>query len=256
MAFRDSVRRAALLIAVGTAPFACAAKAQTAPTSLLVRVVSHDAKIIGSGVGGAQVTIKDAATGRVLASGIQEGSTGNTDAIIRTPWVRGGTVYDTEGAAHFRAELNLTEPTLVEVTAVGPLGAEQGLQRASKTVLMVPGVDVLGEGLVVELNGFTVAIEEASADAGDVQVRARVTMLCGCPTEPGGLWDADRIRVVARLLRGGEVVSEASLGFAGETSIYTGSLPAAGSGGYEVRVFALDPTRANTGMATRRLTLP
>ena len=226
--------------------------AQAVPTRLLVRVLAHDAKIIGSGVGGANVTVKDASTGEVLASGVQEGGTGNTDVIMRTPWERGAALFDQEGTGSWLATLELAEPTLVEVVAEGPLGFEASIQRGSKTLLMVPGRDVVGEGLVIELNGLTVVIESVGSETGRfLDVRAKVTMLCGCPTEPGGLWDSDRFEVLARLVRDGRTVAETSLEFAGETSMYGGRLDPPEPGDYELQVLALDPARANNGMARR-----
>jgi len=251
------VRLRAVLSAAAAIVFALISlplSAQTVPTQLLVRVLAHDAKIIGSGVGGAQVTVKDARTGAVLASGLQEGGTGNTAAIMSTPWTRGAVLFDREGTGSWLATLELTEPTWIEVIAEGPMGFQESAQRGSKTLLMVPGMDVIGEGLVVELNGFTVVIESPAAEAGrTVDVRAKVTMLCGCPTEPGGLWDSDRFAVVARLVRDGHVVAEAPMAFAGETSMYAGQLAAPEPGEYEVQVLALDPERANNGMARRRV---
>lgn len=229
--------------------------AQT-PTQLRVRAVSHDAKIIGSGVGGARITIRDAATGEVLAEGIQEGETGDTDAIVREPRVRGEDPFDTPDAAHFTATLELDEPTLVVVTAEGPVEPAHAVQGASATLLMVPGVDVLGNGLVLELHGFTVEVTEAAAtEGGELSVRAEVTMLCGCPLESGGLWDADRIDVRAQLVRDGEVVAEAPLDFTGETNVFAGAVEVPGEdpAGGVVRVLALDPERVNTGMGTLEL---
>ena len=69
------------------------------PTKILVRVVSKDAKVIGSGVGGALVRIKDLETGEVLAQGKHEGGTGDTDKIMVQPRKRGVPVYGTPGAA-------------------------------------------------------------------------------------------------------------------------------------------------------------
>lgn len=251
------VRLRSVLSAAATIVFSLISlplSAQTVPTQLLVRVLAHDAKIIGSGVGGAKVTVKDARTGAVLASGLQEGGTGNTAAIMSTPWTRGAVLFDREGTGSWLATLELTEPTWVEVIAEGPMGFEESAQRGSKTLLMVPGVDVVGEGLVVELNGFTVVIESPAAEVGrTVDVRAKVTMLCGCPTEPGGLWDSDRFTVVARLVRNGRVVAEAPLAFAGETSWYAGRLATSEPGEYELQVLALDPERANNGIARRRV---
>lgn len=234
-----------------------ALEAQT-PTRLVVRAVSRDAKIIGSGVGGARITVKDAATGEVLAEGIQEGSTGDTEAIVAETRPRDGTVFDTPGAAHFTTTLPLDGPTRVEVVAEGPLDTPHALQRASKTVLLIPGEHVDGEGLILFLNGFTVeieAVEVLGEGRSTLDVRARVTMLCGCPTEPGGLWDADDIRITGQLLRDGEVVSEAPLTYAGTTSTYRGSIEAPGPGEYELRVIAVEAAEANAGMVVRTVTI-
>ena len=244
------------------ASLAGSAAAQTAqPTHLVVRVVSHDAKIIGTGVGGARVTVRDLDSGTELAAGVQRGGTGSTPLIIISPRERGASVFDTEGAAVFSTTLDLVSPTRVEVIAEGPLGTDQATQRASKTLLMVPGRHVEGDGLVLELHGFTVEIQaptEASARAGSpLEVHARVTMLCGCPTEPGGLWDADRIDISATLVDAvhDRIVAEVPLAFAGETSLYRGALPQLSAGMYELRVLAVDPERANAGMATMELSV-
>lgn len=259
-------RRSASLVATAVAAGLLAAvplQAQThvddgaIATRLLVRVVAHDAKVIGSGVGGARVTVRDAATGEVLAEGVQEGSTGDTDAIMGAR-ERGATVFDVPGTGAFEATLQLQRPTRVLVEAEGPLGTPHAIQTASASLLMVPGADVVGEGLVLVLYGFTVVLEAPTASspaAGPLPVRAHVTMLCGCPITPGGLWDADRITVAARLLRDGEVVAETRLAYAGTTSTFAGTLVPPGPGRYELRVTAVDAARANTGIVATELTV-
>lgn len=230
------------------------------PTRLVVRVVSQDAKVIGSGVGGARVTVRDAESGRVLAEGVHGGGTGDTGAIMG-PRQRGATVFDRPGTASFEATLALERPTLVRVEARGPLETPHAEQEASATLLMVPGVDIAGEGLVLTLHGFTVVIEtpeEPSGDAvagagGPIPVRANVTMLCGCPIESGGTWDADRIEVTARLVRGDAVVAEERLSWAGEPNTFAGEIQAPSPGAYELQVVAVDPERANAGMDRRTL---
>jgi hypothetical protein len=230
------------------------------PTQLVVRVAAHDAKLIGSGVGGARVTIRDASTGEVLAEGIQEGSTGSTARIMETPRERGDTVYATPDAAAFTTTLDLEAPTQVEITAEGPLGTPHAIQRATKSVLLLPGRDVVGEGVILELHGFTVVVEAPPADAplsddDSIVVRAKVEMLCGCPLTPGGMWDADRVDIRARLLRDGDVVREAPLRYSGLPSIFTVRLPPADPGEYELEVLAADPGRGNLGMARRDLSV-
>lgn len=155
--------------------------AEGIPTRVLVRAVSNDAKIISDGVGGARITIRDAASGKVLAQGIQHGGSGDTRLIMREPRARGSTVYDTPGAAQFLATLSLERPTEVEITAEGPLDPPHATQRASKTLLLVPGQDVLGEGILLEIHGFIVEMlapgEGAPLRADQpLELQARVRM--------------------------------------------------------------------------------
>lgn len=269
-----SIASTILLLTLGlhaTFPRSLASQ-QTAPeaTRLVVRAVSHDAKVIGTSVGGARITVRDVETGRELASGVQEGGTGSTPLIVQRPRERGASVY--EGSASFTATLQLERPTRVEVVAEGPLRTPYASQRASKTLLLVPGRHVEGDGLILELHGFTVEILAPEAQAagggadpssGDaparthggepITVRARVTMLCGCPTEPGGTWDADRMDITARLIQDGRVVAEAPLAFAGQTSTYTGTIVAPEAGTYELEVLAVDEVEPNAGVATIRV---
>ena len=231
--------------------------AQSVPTEIVVRAIANDAKIIGSGVGGARITIRHAETGRILASGVQEGATGDTRLIMRTPRERDATVFDTEGAGEFRATLQLAGPTPVEIAAEGPLGTEHAMQRASRTLLLVPGEHMVGEGVILVLHGFTVVIEEPGGGTlpagGEFRVVANVTMLCGCPTEPGGLWDSNDYRIEARLLLDGDIVARTPLTFTGETSTYSGTLEAPDGGTAELQVIAVDADRANAGLASMQL---
>lgn len=231
------------------------------PTRVMVRAVSRDAKVIGTKVGGARITVREAATGKVLAEGVQTGETGSTEKIIVQPRKRGESVYDTEGTAGFLATLALERPTVVEVTAEGPLAHPQAAQKVSKTLLVVPGEDVLGDGVVLEIHGFIVTLAAPAAPstpaaAGKTfEVRATVTLTCGCPTEPAGLWDANRIKVVARAVRGGKVLAEAPLSYAGTASTYAGQLTLKDAGAYELEVLASDAAAANFGLARQALTV-
>jgi hypothetical protein len=252
-AMRRSTLILVLAMATGLGGSMRDAEAQI-PTKVMVRVTANDAKIIGSGVGGARITILDATTGEVLAEGVQAGSTGNTGLIMDTR-ERGATVYDTEGAAGFVAELALAHPTQVLITGEGPLDSPHAMQVASKSLLLVPGEDVLGEGIILELLGFTVELlspgDGVEVPAGEpVEVRGRITMLCGCPTEPGGLWDADDYELLVQAVRGGEIVGSWPMEFAGETSIYRGTVTLDTAGEVGLRLLAMDAGKANFGMAT------
>ena len=151
-------------------------------TKVVVRVVARDAQVIGSGVGGALVRIKNLETGQILAEGKQEGGTGSTDRIMVQPHRRGETIYGTSGAASFQTEILLDRPTQVEIYAEAPLAYPQSLQKGSKTLLLIPGKDILGEGVIIELNGLIVNIINPSSGGNlkkekEVVVRTEVRML-------------------------------------------------------------------------------
>src|SRR6202166_5296761 len=199
-------------------------------TKVMIRAIARDAKVIGTHVSGARITVRDVATGEILAQGIQQGGTGDTDLIMKKPRTRGMSVYNTPDASGFLAVLHLEKPTVVEVSAEGPLGNAQATQRSSKTLLLVPGEDVLGEGILLEIHGFIITslapLPDANVKAGSpFEVRATVMMACGCPTEPDGLWDANKIRVVARLLRDGKVESEIPMKYAGVQDTFHVEVP-------------------------------
>lgn len=220
------------------------------PTQVMIRAVSNDAKIIGDAAGGVRIVVTDVESGAVLTEGVQRGGTGSTDLIINQPYARGTTRFDTEGAAGFMATLDLTEPTFVEITAHGPLQPAHAETMTSLRTWLVPGKDVLGEGIVLTLYGFAVEIDPAF-DPATGHVRAKVTMLCTCPTSPGGLWDADRIDVTATLLRSDTPVQTIDLTYAGEQSTFSGTIPVpTDPGEYILEVTASDTARANFGVAS------
>ena len=199
------------------------------PTEITVHVLAHDAKLIGDVAGGARVVIREEATGRILAEGIQRGGTGDTDLIVREPRVRGEDRLTTEGAARFAATLDLDHPTWIVVEAEGPLGFPSATTRASRRLLAVPGRHLDGDGVVLTLQGLIVSLlaptpEDALQAGGTLAIEAGVKLLCTCPIEDGGLWDATDYEVVAELWRGDALVASAPLGFSGRTNVFAGSL--------------------------------
>jgi hypothetical protein len=229
-------------------------------TKVMIRAIARDAKVIGTHVGGARITVRDTSTGEILAQGMQQGGTGDTDVIMKKPHTRGMSVYNSADASGFLAVLHLDKPTVVEVSAEGPLGNAQATQRSSKTMLLVPGEDVLGEGILLEIHGFIITpiapLQDAKVKAGSpFEVRATVTMACGCPTEPDGLWDANKIRVVARLLRDGKVESEIPMTYAGVQNTFHVDVPVTSAGPLELQVLAMDPGSANFGMTREAIAI-
>lgn len=241
-------------IALSLAAFMLPAIASAEPTEITVRVLAKDSKFIGTSMGGMRIVLRDTQTGEILATGVTQGGTGDTALIMHEN--RGSrAVLSDDSAAKFTATLDLDEPRLVEAEAYGPLGQPQAATRVLATQWVVPGRSLTGgDGWVLELPGLVVDVLNppahirVSQDAGGVDVRANVVMMCGCPIEPGGLWDADKLEVKAIVKRNGQRVSEVPLTYAGETSQFAAKVPAKEPGMYEVTVYAHDPRNGNTGL--------
>jgi hypothetical protein len=169
-------------------------------------------------------------------------------------------VFSSADASGYLAVLHIDKPTVVEISAEGPLGNAQATQRTSKTLLLIPGEDVLGEGVLLEIHGFIVTavapLPDAKVKAGSpFEVKATITMACGCPTEPDGLWDANKIHVVARLLRDGKIQSEIPMTYAGVQNTFHADVPATAVGPLELQVLSMDAGSANFGMMKEAVTI-
>jgi len=69
-------------LAVAAGAIGVSAPCGAEPTDITVRVISRDAKFIGSSMGGVRITNRDADTGEILAQGMTKGGTGNTNRIM------------------------------------------------------------------------------------------------------------------------------------------------------------------------------
>jgi hypothetical protein len=224
------------------------------PTEITVRVLAKDSKFIGTSMGGMRIVLRDAQTGEILTTGVTQGGTGDTALIMHEN--RGSrAVLSDDSAAKFTTTLDLDEPRLVEAEAYGPLGQPQAATRVLATQWVVPGRKITGgDAWVLELPGLVVDVLSppahirVSPNADSVDVRANVVMMCGCPIEPGGMWDANKLEVRAIVRRNGERISEIPLAYAGETSQFATKVPAKEPGLYEVIVYAHDPRNGNTGL--------
>ncbi|MEK6801426.1 MAG: hypothetical protein AABZ34_01985 [Nitrospirota bacterium] len=229
------------------------------PTSVLVRVVAHRSLVLGHDVGGARVTITDVASGQLLASGLQQGEPGDQTQIMRTPHLMDEPVYSGRPAAAFATTLELTRPTLVEITAEGPLAYPNALQRASTTVLLIPGHDLTSDGIVLHLYGYLLQIEhpkpgEPLIAKEDVMLRASVRTLSGALVRPHSDWDSRKIHIYAELLIGDRIVERLQMFYAGEKSRFEAPffvpISKDAPDGITLRVIAADTATGNFGMGT------
>jgi hypothetical protein len=181
-----------------------ASSAAAEPTHVMVRAKAQDAKFIGDHMGGVEITLTDAKTGKVLAKGLTKGGTGDTPRIMRTPRARGDQIADA-ATAGFEATLDITDPTLVRAEAIGPIGKPGSSIKVASSLWVIPGRDVLGDGWVLAFPGLVVEPTATEASDGFLHLKTQVSLMCGCPIEAGGLWDAANYQVSATLLQRGKV---------------------------------------------------
>lgn len=222
------------------------------PTHVMVRAQAQDAKFIGDHMGGVQVTLTDARTGKVLAKGLIRGGTGNTSRIMKTPRVRGAQLADADTAG-LDAVVDISEPTLVHIRAVGPIGKPAASVEVSSTLWVIPGRDIVGDGVALTFPGLVVEPAAAQQPDGLIHLQAKISPMCGCPIDAGGLWDAANYTVRATVLQRGKPVAETSLAFTGQTGEYAGSLRKPAAGRYAVRFVATDAKTSNAGVAVQAL---
>ena len=227
------------------------------PTTILVRVVGHGAMVLGKEVGGARVTITDLTTKQILATGIQQGAAGDQNQIMRTPRLMEEPHYSSRPAAAFTATVNLLHPTLVEVTAEGPLSHPASSQRASTTVWLIPGQDLTSDGIVLHLYGYIVQIEhpkqgEPLIAKDDVILRASVRTLSGALVRPHGDWDSRKIHIYGELMIGERVLERLQLFYNNDRTTFEAPffVPPTQDApdGMTLRVIVSDPAGGNFGI--------
>jgi hypothetical protein len=149
-------------------------------TKLVVRARSKDAKFVGTKMGGALVVVKDSETGKVLAKGLTEGATGNTQKIMIEPKTRFGMIAD--DSAKFETSIDIDEPRLITIDVEAPYIHKTNMIKSSTQMWLIPGKDIVGEGIIIEVPGFSVDAH-APANASLVNnkvvipVRARIVMI-------------------------------------------------------------------------------
>jgi hypothetical protein len=242
----------AILICVALTGILAYGAAEAVPTKLVVRAKARDAKFIGTSMGGAAVTVRDAETGKGLAEGLTAGATGDTQKIMIDPIERGKRITDRD-TANFETFIDIDEPRLLTIEVEAPMGHKPNTIKNSTQIWLIPGKDIAGEGLVIEIPGFAVTadapLEVKLADGKAViPVNAAIVMVCGCKLSPEGMWDSSKYEIEALVKFNGKIINNVPLGFAGSPSAFAGEASVSEAGTYEIIVYAYDPVTGNTGI--------
>ena len=227
------------------------ALASAAPTDIVIRARAKDAKFIGSSIGGARVTITEAASGLILAQGMTKGSTGNTTRIMKQPIVRGEQIA--EGAAGYQTRVDIDKPVFVTVKVLAPYTKKQARIEAQTQMWLIPGKHLLGDGIVVEIPGMIVDILSPQTHAfvegeKSIEISANVVMMCGCSFTSGGLWDADKLEVAAIVTDTKGQQRTIPLAFTGKRNTFSARLESPYAGVNQIQVYAYDKKTGNTGL--------
>jgi hypothetical protein len=223
------------------------------PTKVTVRTLATDAKFIGTSMGGMKITIADANNGDILAEGLTQGETGNTDKLVRQAHHRYGQLSE-PGDAKFDTTLNLSQPIKVDIRAYGPLDYPNSAVTVSKQVWLIPGKNMDEDGIILRVPGFVL---EAQAEQNEytltsgkasIKVKAHIVMMCGCPISDGGLWDSKPMEIEAQLVQDGRTIARNPMGYIGQTNWFETYFNITGKGSYQIRVTAFDPRSNNTAI--------
>ncbi len=245
------------------------------PTRIDVRVLARDGKFLGDDSGGALVTIHDVHTGELLAGGRTVGGSGPAD--LMSVCLKRSENPPVDGASLFSATLDLDRPRLVRITARGPLASQQSANSVSATQWIYPGKNLTGGkaggGFFLEIPGLVVQILNPPSHflpktaPATIEIRANVTMMCGCPIGPDHPpWFPEQYEVTAVVATDGKKVGEIVLPY--DKSAPDGApsqfakdwrIPKNKSGApqiYEITVVAFQQRTGNTGVDRTTAIIP
>lgn len=221
-------------------------------TKIIVRTKAKDAKFIGTSMGGSMIILRDALTDEILAKGLTNGGTGNTDLIMNTAQER--TTDISTGSAFYEASLYLSKPQFVTVQALSPVNHEEARVFAQTQVWMIPGKHMDGAGIILEIPGFVVDGLFPQTHQGfsletnkSIELKANIVMMCGCPITKGGLWDSEEIDVEAMIYVNSKYWKTVNMSIA-EANTFTAQLTLEQTGSHEVIITAYHPRSKNTGV--------
>lgn len=199
--------------------------------------------------------VRNTVNGEILAEGNTRGSTGNTDLIMKNGHERYTQLSD-DKTAGFMAIVDIDEPTFVSVEVISPINKKNASVRASTELWLIPGKDILGDGLVIEIPGFVVDIlkpnthqyiDLKSIPSSGLPIEAHIVMMCGCPIESDGIWDSKLMEVKASVKKDGKPLGEIQLDNPAQNT-FRGRAGITEAGHYKITVYAYNPQTGNTGV--------
>ena len=224
-------------------------------TKIIVRAKAKDAKFIGSSLGGAYVIIRNTTNNKILAEGKTSGSTGNTNLIMKTLKERGNLITNDQ-TAKFLATIDIEEPTFISIQVVSPFNNRQAQVKVSTELWLIPGKDILGDGIILEIPGFIIDILKPrthqyislnSIKNKPFKVKANIVMMCGCVIDKGGIWNSDEIETKGILKKNGVYFKDIDM-LLTERNLFEGNTTLQSAGNYELIVYAYNPKSGNTGV--------
>jgi len=233
--------------------FGACATAFAEPTNIEVRVLARGAKFIGGYTGSALVTLTDADTGEVLAKGMTQGTTGDTERILKGS-SQGDDRRASADSAVFKTSLDLSSARRVTAKVTGPISQPQAATTVTSTQWVLPGRHITaGDGWLLELPGLIVDFVQPAAyqwadKNASVPLQASVTMMCGCALSVNGPWRAGDTEVEASVSINGKRQPLQKMTFDAATGRFGTELKTKDPGVYEVEVRAWAAATNNAGV--------
>jgi hypothetical protein len=113
-----------------------------------------------------------------------------------TYWV----VADPATTVKYTANLNLSAQRLLTVDVRVPLPPAQGDQFVTESVPINPGPQPQGPGVVIQIPGLWVQPELVVSQT-TVNLKTKVTMMCGCEINVGSPWIPTDFEVLAQIVK-------------------------------------------------------
>ncbi len=221
--------------------------AMAEPTQIMVRAKAVDSKFIGSSVGGVRAIIEDAETGEILDQGWINGDTGDTKVLIENP-IKRGERQTNETTAGYLATVDIDTPRLLRIKLMGPYADRQSMQETTMTTWVIPGKDILGDGIILNMSGFIVDGWTRVIQGGQVDIMTKASLLCGCPITKDGHWQGDNYEATTIIMKDGKKIEEVTMALKGPDGMFNGQTRITEPGHYKAIIYLFDKNTGNVGV--------